>query len=98
LKEMVRKAVSEFESGVELDFGKIRVSRKMGVIYRKWFAWHEIRWQDLTTYGFSDTHVNLKGTRQLLPANIAAEKVANAHVLEELLDGVRKGKVNVERS
>jgi len=95
LQEMVRKAVSEFEGGVELDFGRIRINRKTGVIYRKWFAWREIRWPDLATYGFSDTHVNLKGAQQMLPANIAAEKVSNVHVLEALLDGVRKGELSI---
>jgi len=95
LQEMVRKAVNEFESGVELDFGRIRINRKRGVTYRKWFAWREIRWLDLATYGFSDTHVNLKGAQQMLPANIAAEKVSNTHVLEELLDRVRKKSLSV---
>jgi uncharacterized protein DUF6585 len=92
---MVRKAVSEFERGVELDFGYVRLQKRKGVTYRKWFAWHEIEWQDLQEYGFSSTHVNFGGASKLLRANIAAEKVANTHVLEELLDRVRKGTLRV---
>jgi len=89
VREMARQASSKFEHGVELDFGRIRLHRIKGVTYRKWFAWHEIRWEDLTEYGFSDTHVNLHGAKNLLRVNIAAEKVANTHVLEELFDRVR---------
>jgi hypothetical protein len=95
LPEMLRKALSEFESGVELDFGKIRISRKKGVRYERWFAWHEIRWEDLTLYGVSDSHVNLGGAKRIFQVNIAAEKIANIHVLEALLDRVRKGTLRV---
>jgi hypothetical protein len=95
LPEMLRKALSEFESGVELDFGKIRIGRKRGVMYERWFAWHEIRWEDLTIYGVSDSHVNLGGAKRMFQVNIAAEKIANVHVLEALLDRVRKGTLRV---
>lgn len=94
--EMARKAVGEFERGVELDFRYVRIQKRKGVTYRKWFAWHEIKWQDLTEYGFSNTHVNFRGAQNLIRANIAAEKVANTHVLEELLHRVRKGTLSVD--
>lgn len=95
LPEMVRKAIHQFENNVQLDFERIRLHRRRGVQYRKWFAWHEIRWEDLTVYGVSDTHVNLGGARKLFEVNIASEKVANVHVLEEILDQVRKKRLSV---
>ena len=88
LEEMLRRALHQYENGIEVDFGRIRIGRRTGVRYRKWFAWREIRWEDLTVYGVSDTHVNFSGARNLFPVNIAAEKVANVHVLEELLDKI----------
>jgi len=95
LAEMLQKAKHEFENGAELDFERIRISRKAGVKYHKWFRWHEIRWQDLTAYGVSDSHVNLSGARKLFKVNIPAEKVANTHVLKEILDQVRAAKLRV---
>jgi len=95
LPEMMRKAVHEFERGAQLDFGAIRLSRKNGVKYQNWWFWHEIRWENLSKYGVSDTHVNLSADNKLLGANIRAEKVANVHVLEELLDRVKKKTLNV---
>lgn len=94
LPDMLQKAKHEFENGVELDFARIRIQRKSGVKYYKGFRWHEIRWGDLTEYGVSDSHVNLGSAKRLFKANIAAEKVANTHVLEEILDRVRAGNLN----
>lgn len=96
LVEMLQKAKHEFENGAELDFERIRISRKAGLKYYKWFRWHEIRWQDLREYKVSDSHVNLRVAKNLFKVNIPAEKIANLHVLEHLLDGVRKGTINVE--
>jgi hypothetical protein len=95
LSEMIRKAAHEFERGVQLDFGAIRLSRKSGVKYQNWWLWHEIRWENLSKYGVSDTHVNLGAANKLFGVNIRAEKVANVHVLEELLDRVKKKTLSV---
>jgi hypothetical protein len=95
LTQMFQRALREFENGKEVNFGSIRVNRKVGIRYYKWFSWHEIRWKDWTVYGISDSHVNLGGLGKLFQANIAAEKVANVHVLEHLLDGVRKKAIDV---
>jgi len=91
LPEMLRKATHEFENGVPLDFGAIRVSRKDGVIYRKWFAWHTILWENFEFRGTTDAHVRVSDFKKWFGANISAEKVANVHVLEALLDRVKKG-------
>ena len=92
---MLRKASHEFESGVELDFDRIRLSRADGVGYRRWFAWNRIQWQDLTEYGLSESHMNLESAKKFFKVNIAAEKIANTHVLESLLDKIRKGAMSV---
>jgi hypothetical protein len=95
LTQLFPRALREFENGQEVDFGNIRVNRKIGIRYYKWFSWHEIRWKDWTEYGVSDTHVNLRSEGKLFQVNIAAEKVANVHVLEHLFDAARKGTINV---
>jgi hypothetical protein len=95
LAEMLQKAKHEFENGVELDFERIRISRKAGVKYHKWFKWREIRWRDLTEYRVSDSHVNFKGAKNLFKVNIPTEKISNTHVLKEILDQVRAEKLRV---
>lgn len=89
LPEMIRKAVHEFERGAQLDFGAIRLNRKNGVKYQNWWFWHELRWESLSKYGASDSHVNLSADIKLLGANIRSEEVANVYVLEERLDRVK---------
>jgi len=95
LPEMIRKAVHEFERGAQLDFGAIRVSRKNGVSYQNWWFWHEIRWENFSKYRVSDTRVNLGAANKLLETNISADKVANIHVLNELVDRVKKKTLSV---
>jgi hypothetical protein len=95
LAEMLQKAKHKFENGAELNFERIRIGRKAGVKYHKWFRWHEIRWQDLTEYSVSDSHVNLGGAKSPFKVNIPVGKVANTHVLREILDQVRAAKLCV---
>jgi len=95
LPEMLRKSLHDFENGVELDFGKICISRKKGVRYQRWFGWQDIPWEGLTTYGVSESLVNLGGAEKLFQVNIAADKVVNVHVLEELLGRVQRKKLRV---
>jgi len=95
LPEMMRKAVHEFERGAQLDCGAIRLSRKNGVKYQNWWFWHEIRWEHLSKYDVSDIRVNLRAANKLFETNISADKVANIHVLKELLDRVKKKTLSV---
>ena len=95
LPGMLQKAKHEFENGVELDFARVRIHRKNGVKYYKRFHWQAIHWEDLTEYGVSDSHVNLGSTKRFFKVNIAAETVANTHVLEELLDRIRTRDLSV---
>jgi hypothetical protein len=94
LPEMLRKATHEFANGQVLDFGAVRLSRRGGVVYRKWFAWREIRWKDLESYGTTDSHFRVQDFKKWFGRNISAEKVANIHVLEAMLDDIRKRGMN----
>jgi hypothetical protein len=87
LKPMMHKAMQSFESG-QLDFGAIRVSRSKGVTIKKWYSDKEIPWQEIEAYEHTDTYFKLHRFKKHFAVSVLSERIANAHVLHALLDGV----------
>ena len=87
LKPMMHKATQSFESG-QLDFGAIRVSRSKGVTIKKWYSDKEIPWQEIEAYEHTNTYFKLHRFKKHFAVSVLSERIANAHVLHALLDGV----------
>jgi hypothetical protein len=84
------KVVEEFNSGSELKFGAIRVSRSQGVIIRGWFFSRTIPWPEIAGFRADDYFVSFERMAKHFTIRVAAERVANVRVLHSLLMGVMK--------
>jgi len=84
----MQRALQRFESGAEIDFGAIKVSRSEGVIIRKWFMEKRIQWQEIAGYDSVDSHFSFHRFDKRFTWSVSSELIANAHVLRALLDGV----------
>jgi hypothetical protein len=83
---MLRKAASLFDSGAELDFGPIRVSRQDGFKVKKTFGWKEIPWGQLHDYAIQEGHFYLWPVGKKYVTGHALGQIPNAFVLLGLLD------------
>lgn len=90
LERLLEKAVQEFNSDPEVDFGAIFVSRAEGVTIRKWHGDERIRWEEIARYDFTSSHVGFHRFKKPFSVNVGTERVANALVLRALLDGVMR--------
>lgn len=90
LERLLQKAVQEFNSEPEVDFGTILVSREGGVTIRKWHGDKRIRWEEIAGYDLTSSHVGFHRFEKRFSVNVGTERVANALVLRALLDGVMR--------
>ena len=88
LRPLLQKAMQSFENGQEVDFGAIGVSRSEGVTVRKWYADKKIPWQEIEGYEGNAVYFKIHQFKKHFAVSASAEKIANAHVLRALLDGV----------
>jgi hypothetical protein len=88
LKLLLEKVMRSFENGQEVDFGKIIVSRKKGVTVRTWYDDKEIPWQEIEGYERNDACFKIHRFKKHFAVSLSSEKIANAHVLHALLDGM----------
>jgi hypothetical protein len=88
LKPLLQKAMQSFESGQEVDFGKIIVSRKEGLTVRTWYDDKKIPWQEIEGYERNDAYFKIHQFKKHFAVSVLSEKIANAHVLHALLDRV----------
>jgi hypothetical protein len=88
LRPMMQRAMQSFENGQELDFGAIGVSRAEGVSVRKWYADKKISWQEIEGYDHTDAYFKFHRFKKYFAVSVPSGRVANAHVLHALLDGV----------
>lgn len=88
LKPLLEKALQSFENGQEVEFGKIVVSRNEGVTVRTWYDDKKIGWQEIESYERIDAYFKIRRLKKHFAVSISSEKIANAHVLHALLDGV----------
>jgi len=90
LKPLLEKALQSFENGQEVEFGKIIVSRNKGVTVRTWYDDKRIAWQEIESYACNDAYFKIHRFKKHFAVSISSEKIANAHVLHALLDGVMR--------
>jgi hypothetical protein len=88
LKPLLQKAMQSFENGQEVDFGKVSVSREGGVTVRTWYDDKRIAWQEIESYERNDAYFKIHRFKKRFAVSVSSEKIANAHVLNALLDGV----------
>lgn len=90
VERLLQKAVQEFNSDQEVDFGTIVVSRAGGMTVKKWHGDKQIRWEEIAGYDFTASHVGIHRFEKLFSVNIGTERVANILVLRALLDGAMR--------
>jgi hypothetical protein len=88
LKPLLQKAMQNFENGQGVDFGKIIVSRQEGLVVRTWYDDKKIPWQEIEGYEQNDAYIKIRRFKKHFAVSVSSEKIANAHVLHALLDGV----------
>lgn len=90
LKPLLQKAMQSFENGQEIDFGKIVVVRNEGITVRAWYSDKKIPWQEIESYERNDAYFKIHRFKKHFAVSVSSEKIANAHVLHSLLDGVMR--------
>jgi hypothetical protein len=87
-KRLMEKAMESFENCQEVDFGAVHVSRKEGVAVKKWYSDTKIPWQAIEGYECTDAYFKFHRFNKRFAVSVSSERIANAHVLRALLDGV----------
>ena len=87
---LYRKAVQEFNSNREVDFGAIRVSRETGVTIRRWFHRQTIPWRDIAAFRYSPHYFVFDRVSSRFETRVVSEHVANIRALHALLTNVMR--------
>lgn len=87
---LLRKTTFLFDSGAELDFGAIRISKKDGLRIKKWLRFKKIPWEQVADYRIDKGHFCVWRVGQKYTIRPALNEVPNAHVLFGLLDAIYK--------
>lgn len=85
---LLKKTAEQFDSGIELDFGSIRVSREKGIKVKKTFRWKEYPWDQVASYAINDGQVYIWPAGKKYVNGSALAEVPNAFVLIGLLDAL----------
>ena len=91
---LMQKATRHFDSGAELDFGAIHLSRSNGLSINRWFGTKETPWQELVSchMGAADTwdterfSITRVGKKLPQTQSIPVERLYNAAVLLALIN------------
>jgi hypothetical protein len=85
---LLREAVSQYNSGQEVDFGAIRVSRTAGIKVKKFFGFKEIPWENVSSFAIQQGHFYVwrKGEKRTMGPTL--RYVPNAWALQELLKSI----------
>ena len=89
-ERLYRKAVEEFNSGSDLNFGAIRVSPVQGVSIKGLLFSRKIAWRDVAAFQVDNYFMDFERVGKQFPVKVATERVANTRVLHALLMGVMK--------
>ncbi|MCH8164026.1 MAG: hypothetical protein IH889_00300 [Planctomycetes bacterium] len=87
---LLRKAATIFDSGIELDFGPIHVSKGNGIRVKKWFRFIKIPWEQLADYQIQKGTFYVWRLGKKYSTGSALSEVPNAFVLLGLLDVICK--------
>ena len=85
---LLRKASDNFNSGEELDFGLVRVSRSAGLKVKRWSGYTTIKWADLAAYKLDAGNFYLWRTGEKHANGLPTERIPNAWILLGLLNAV----------
>lgn len=85
---LFKKVAAQYNSGQEVDFGAIRVSREGGVKIKKFFGTKNIPWNEVGSYAIQKGHFYVwrKGEKRTTGPGLRA--IPNAFVLQGLLNSI----------
>ncbi len=88
---LLKKAAHLFDSGVDVDFGAIRINRQAGISIKGSFGrWKQMPWNEVHSYAIDGGHFRVWRTGQKYTVGPAISDVPNAFVLHALLDVIFK--------
>lgn len=85
---LIKKAVSQYNSGQEVDFGSIRVTRDTGIRVKKLFGWKEIPWENIASFAIHKGRFYVWRKGQKRTTGPTLRFVPNAWALQALLKSV----------
>jgi hypothetical protein len=88
---LLRRIATQFDSGVDVDFGPIRVNRQSGIVVKKsWGRLDRIPWNEVHSYAIQRGHFYIWRVGKKRTTGPAIAKVANAFALLGLLNIILK--------
>jgi hypothetical protein len=89
---LLRRVASQFDSGVDVDFGPIRLNRQSGVVVKKsWGRHKQIPWTEVHSYAIKNGHFYIWRVGEKRATGPAIANVPNAFALLGLLNIIFKG-------
>ena len=85
---LIKKAVSQYNSGQEVDFGSIRVNRTTGIKVKKFFGWKEIPWDNVSSFAIQQGHFYVWRKGEKRTTGPTLRFVPNAWALHSLLKSI----------
>jgi hypothetical protein len=88
---LLKRIASQFDSGVDVEFGPIRVNRQNGITVRKsWGRLKSIPWNEVHSYAIQQGHFYIWQVGEKRTTGPAIASVPNAFALHGLLDIIFK--------
>jgi hypothetical protein len=85
-----KKVAEQYNSGQEVDFGAIRVSRDTGIKVKKFFGRKQIPWDQVSSFNIQKGHFYVWRKGEKRTTGPAIRSVPNAFVLQGLLKSIFK--------
>lgn len=85
---LLKKAVSQYNSGQEVDFGSIRVHRTTGIKVKTFFVRKEIPWNNVSSFAIQKGHFYVWRKGEKRTTGPTLRSVPNAWALQALLKSV----------
>jgi hypothetical protein len=96
---LLKRIATQFDNGVDVDFGPIRVNRQGGIVIRNsWGRLIRIPWNEVRSYAIQSGHFYIWRVGKKLPISRAIAKVPNAFALLGLLNIILKSSDPAELS
>jgi hypothetical protein len=85
---LIKKAVEQYNTGQEVDFGSIRVTRATGIKVKKFIGWKEIPWNEVSSYAIQKGHFYVWRKGEKRTTGPGLDFVPNAFALQGLLKSI----------
>jgi hypothetical protein len=85
---LIKKAVSQYNSGQEVDFGSIRVNRTAGITVKTFFVRKEIPWDNVSSFAIQHGHFYVWRKGEKRTTGPSLRFVPNAWALQALLKSI----------